>query len=337
MIIVLVIAGCGGYNTQPIDASAMSSGSPIKQLADDEGVVQSQIDPVFMTGLVENEFIRQGHYRVILARMSDVMINDLRWFTYAGHQGAAYEPETGKSYSVQWLYVGIDGAPIIDHASGRDVSPFPCDRYIRVFVEGMDEINPNTRVVVGNARGNKFFDLKGNEVPFDPREYAAGQWGSVVKFGTRMADMKPFTYEGESLDGIKANVAGWARTGRYPIEDVSSGKVTTLVTPYQADQGGVNIIHELVKRNDHLSLGDKVIAVSGGITLPISPIPTDYAMSGLSVMIAAIRIPFLEENEKMAEDNVRLISRLREEVNSCSGQKRVVRVPRNVAQQLNGG
>jgi hypothetical protein len=316
LVLIICIFGCS-YNVREIDTTGLSG--PVKQMGK---VMVVPDDPVFQFGLVEDALIKAGKYQVLFAEMPGELMNEMLGYTYAWHHGVAYNVVTKQSYPVQAIYAG---------KSGGFTANIPCRRHLQVFVEGLEVLDPHVHVVIGNARGDKFFDLLGNQVAFEQKNYLAGKWDAVGKVGTSLKDVLA-VYDGEDLQAIKERTAYWASTGRYKIPDAGSDQVWYVITPYQSKAGGVDIVKEVARINPNYSMSDKALTAAGGII-----VSTDYISTGLSVLIAAVRIPFIEEHKAGVSDFSVMAERLDNEVSDCSVPKIYVPVSQEMAAQMNGG
>lgn len=314
----LFVSGCA-YNTKEVKTQLLQG--PVQELAAEKTLTVPD-DPVFGLGLIENRFIQTGNYQVVLAKMPGELMNEMLAYTYVWHHGVAFNVKTKKAYPVQAVYAG---------KTGGFSSRIPCGRYLEVFIEGLDSLDKDVYVVIGNARGDKFYDLHGRSVNFTQESYLKGEWEKVGKVGTPLKDVVG-AYIGSDLQDIQNRMASWASTGRYRIVDASSDESWFLITPYQSKAGGVDIVKDVARLNPNYSLSDKALSASGGIVLS-----TDYVSTGISLLIAATQVPFIKEHTAGQFDMATMAERLDSESSNCSRPNILVPIPKETARKMHGG
>lgn len=319
LILTVGVSGCS-YNVREINTAGLTGSAA--ELSNSKKIREIPDDPVFGFGLLEDQFIARGQYQVVFAEMPGDLINEMLGYTYAWHHGVAYDVVTHTSYPVQVVYAGKSGG----------FSPrIPCKRHVQVFIEGLDTLDSNVHVVIGNTRGDKFFDLLGNQVVFQPQDYVAGKWEAVGKVGTSLKDVLA-VYDGEDLQAIKDRTAYWMHTGKYKIPDVGSDRVWHLITPYQTKQGGVDIVKSVARINPNYSKADKIRSAAMGFVISTDPMST-----ALSILISSVHIPFIEEHKANGYDFNVMAKRLDEESSGCSIPKIYVPVSKEMVTHMNGG
>ncbi|MDD5083320.1 MAG: hypothetical protein PHT88_00085 [Candidatus Moranbacteria bacterium] len=312
MMLTGFLSACGLYNVKEINTAGLQG--PVREVSAGEVQIVPD-DPVFGTGLMEDKFIWNGDYQVALAKLPGALINEMLAYTYAWHHGVAFNKRTGQSYRVQSIYSGTKGG----------FADIPCGRYLDVIIEGLPTVDPDVFVIIGNTRGDRWFDLRGNPVAFTQQDYLSGNWKIVAAMGTPLN--KAFAvYQHNDLTEFKAQIRSWASIGRYDIVDVGdSSKRWFLITPYSAPEGGTDIIKELAKINSKYSALDKVMAAADGIVVSSSP-----EVTALSMAIAAIKIPFIKEHKADELDMSTMAERLDAEtrsINGCVAEIKYVPVP----------
>jgi ABC-type Fe3+-hydroxamate transport system substrate-binding protein len=308
--LALLMSACA-YNVKEVDMTTLKG--PITGLSAVERIIPD--DPVFRVGLLEDKFISTGNYQVVLAKLPGALINEMLAYTYAWPHGVAFNKRTGESYRVQSMYAGTKGG----------FAGIPCGRYLEVIIEGLSSLSPDVVVGIGSARGDQWFDLRGNSIPFTQQDYLAGRWNKITDMGTSLN--KVFAaYQNNDLSEFKKRIKSWAAVGRYEIIDASdASKKWYLITPYDAPSGGADIIKELSAIKEKYSAINKIVAAADGIVVSSS-----LEVTALSVAIAAINIPFMKEHTANEFDMATMAERLDAEtktINGCVRDIQYVPVP----------